>query len=297
MYEARERRKDISHTLFPLVNKKAKNNGVNSYQRENRIRILQFRYIGVGSRYGNIDTFSKKTYQKDYSLLDARNRKNGYFKAIYSPQEKKLNIELPISFTKDSNQEIQDFFISNVHDTWSEKYQLVAGVRPIEWGRKLNPVDVVVTAKRENSLHNNGFEISITKGKTSYVSSDNVNGQKFTATLTEDAYKQTKQGGYNIYGHEAGHMFGLDDEYKQNEKYHIDHYKLTKTLFGKKYANRYAIPKDALSHSIMYKGKYVLKHHYVTFWDAMVQALQTEFKLNTDDKNNFPILHSDWYII
>ncbi len=73
--------------------------------------------------------------------------------------------------------------------------------------------------------------------------------------------------------HEAGHMFGLDDEYVYPGVAvgaNSQHYALTMQAFGKQYADLQAnIVAD--SASLMNGGNDIRPHHYVTFWDGLTQ--------------------------
>ncbi|HEY9600589.1 MAG TPA: OmpA family protein [Allocoleopsis sp.] len=75
--------------------------------------------------------------------------------------------------------------------------------------------------------------------------------------------------------HEFGHMIGLDDEYDSGRGAITDHYALTKKAFGEKYANEVAkvnVGGATDQASVMEGGNDVRLYHYVTFWDALVQA-------------------------
>jgi outer membrane protein OmpA-like peptidoglycan-associated protein len=76
--------------------------------------------------------------------------------------------------------------------------------------------------------------------------------------------------------HEAGHMFGVGDEYVTGGASAGDptsHYVLTMQAFGKDYADVQA-KKVADSASLMNGGNDIRPHHYVTFWDGLAQLTQ-----------------------
>ena len=87
-----------------------------------------------------------------------------------------------------------------------------------------------------------------------------------------------------------------------------NHYDLTKKAFGENYANEHAVmhtnpdrhdrTKDGerLGTSVMRDGDTVEKHHYVTFWDAMVQAIQSDSEYGSNPSPKAPNMHEDWKI-
>lgn len=90
--------------------------------------------------------------------------------------------------------------------------------------------------------------------------------------------------------HEAGHMFGIDDEYIRAGKVvgdKTDHYALTVKAFGKQYADQQArMVKD--SASLMNGGNDIRPHHYVTFWDGLAQLTSGAAFPKS------PFTHKDW---
>lgn len=256
---------------------------------------LQLRII---SGKNNVENFLGRKYEKkDYNLG------YGHFDATYTPQNKKLQIDLPVFFKKSRRgrsfpTDKAQYFIDNVKSTWSEKYRLRTIVTPKFWKDKLNDVKVFVRARNESDANKAYFRINYDYKNVD--GGDSV-GSNNTATLSAEGYDQTAdakshpQSGYNVYGHEAGHMLGLDDEYAASgEGYHTDHYDLTKRAFGEKYAERKATQHDNRNvRSIMNAGVEVRKHHYVTFWDAMIQSIKDK----GIGRKKAPTEHKDWKIV
>ncbi|MEG2070148.1 MAG: hypothetical protein RR034_02090, partial [Bacteroidales bacterium] len=258
-----------------------------------------------------INTFRGKEYEiKKYHLIGF-----GCFNSKYIPFAKKLDINLPVYFNKiGENGALCDFpddeaiyYINNVKTTWSgkhkinftgnghdeKKYNLFKSYVKAGWKTALNPVEVDVKAEKINNQADAYFKI-----KYNTLDKDNV-ASDHTATLSKQGYDETKKGGanYNVLGHETGHMFGLDDEYEAtNFGYQTDHYDLTEKAFGKKYADDNAKQDDNKNlKSIMNEGTEVRQHHYVTFWDAMVQAIQTQYP--AVPAPDAPNVHQDWEIV
>lgn len=256
---------------------------------------LQLRRI---SGKKNVENFLGNIYnKKDYNLG------YGHFDATYTPQNKNLQIDLPVFFEKSPTgtsfpADKARYFIDNVKSTWSEKYRLQTIVTPRLWKNKLNDVKVFVRAREEANANQAYFKIDYDDKKSN---GDDCVCNDRTATLSAEGYDQTVSAeskpktGYNVYGHETGHMLGLDDEYAASgEGYHTDHYDLTKRAFGKKYAERKATQHDNRNvRSIMNKGVEVRKHHYVTFWDAMIQSIQDK----GISSKKAPTEHKDWKIV
>lgn len=241
---------------------------------------------------------------------------NAGFKTIYKPNEKNVNIILPIKWNSKDGQQEKAYFITNVHDTWSNKFIFKTNAQGLEsdsslstkneWAQ-LNNVGVEVYAVENNDAPL--FEINYNT-----KNADSVSGG--TAKLSEQGYKETLYswdptasgalGTYgsdklNVYGHEAGHMFGLGDENltSKNQGQQTQHYHLTELAFQQDYADKHAVrnatydKKDGDNReSIMSWGNIVQKHHYVTFWDAMVKSIQEKYPTN----ENVPKLHEDWEI-
>lgn len=74
------------------------------------------------------------------------------------------------------------------------------------------------------------------------------------------------------------------------------HHDLTKEAFGDDYANNNAVMDNTKkAGTIMGSGTQVQKHHYVTFWDAMVQAIKAQY--SGDPSLVAPNVHDDWQIV
>lgn len=246
----------------------------------------------------NVEKFLGNIYnKKDYNLG------YGHFDATYRPQNKNLQIDLPVFFKKSPAgtpfpADKARYFMDNVKSTWSEKYRLRTTVTPRFWKNKLNDVQVFVRAREETNANQAYFKIDY-DDNTSH-GGDCVYSN-YTATLSAEGYDQTVSAeskpktGYNVYGHETGHMLGLDDEYAATrEGHHTDHYDLTKRAFGKWYAKRKATQHDNKNkRSIMNEGVEVRKHHYVTFWDAMIQSIGDQ-GISSEEA---PTEHKDWKIV
>lgn len=163
----------------------------------------------------------------------------------------------------------------------------------------MNDVDVNVQAVEKTDATKAYFRISYDPEMRSGMGEDYVGKQ--IARLSAEGFNQTQnalkdQSDINVYGHEAGHMFGLGDEYARKgvvgEK--ATHYGLTKEAFDERYANANAVRDDDKTRdSIMNETGTVHRHHYVTFWDAMVQAI----KAGAPDENKAPNMREDWKII
>ena len=75
------------------------------------------------------------------------------------------------------------------------------------------------------------------------------------------------------------------------------HYDLTKEAFGETYADEHAVRDDAKTlDSIMNETGTVHKHHYVTFWDAMVKAIQADPTYGSTESDKAPNMKYDWMI-
>lgn len=257
-------------------------------------RCFQLREIpGVKA---DVDTFCAKTYTTEYF-----GGINGHFNATYKPSDHKLDILLPVffdaSFDKTPGKEKEVYFIKHVGTTWSKNNMMQPTFGPSLWSIGVGNVDGVVKVEKKSKEDDAFFKI---KGgaPSASVSSGEVD-------MSDIAYDDTKKAaneevgsmGYknNVYGHEAGHMFGLGDEYGPvggTEK--ATHYDLTKEAFDEAYADNNAVRDDGKTQdSIMNETGTVHRHHYVTFWDAMVQAI----KAGAPDKNKAPNMREDWKII
>lgn len=262
---------------------------------------LQLRDI-LHSEQQDVTAFCSKNYMKN----GYKAGNNGHFDIVYEPGNKVLKINLPVFFKKSRRgkpfpQKKAIFFIQNIQNTWSGAHKMHTKVANRSWSSTLNDVDVNVQAVEKTDATKAYFRISYDPEMRSGRGEDYVGKQ--IARLSAEGFNQTQnalkgQSDINVYGHEAGHMFGLGDEYARKgvvgEK--ATHYNLTKKAFGKRYADRKAIrvANVKASRSIMsYDGVKVERHHYITFWDAMVQAI----KAGAPDKNKAPNMREDWKII
>lgn len=293
---------------------------------------IQLRKIGKDK----INEFETTTFDYSYSFY------NGKFNSKYIPQDKSLNITLPVSYTMEqmeifddnvSNKKYRDLeekekqlFKESVEKTWSNKWKIKTNIKSIgkifakSWD-SLNPVKVNVKVE-EKGDGTSFFKIT---GNTSNFLSDNMvwHGK---ALLSNSGYNMSfytmhpfrywrsdisksnigkvihdenesdfpdKLPNYNIYAHEAGHMFGLDDEYDLGSD-KAAHYELTKKAFGEKYADENAKRNNSDINSLMSQGVVVKKHHYVTFWDSMIKSIQQKYPNETS--NDVPNQYEDWEI-
>lgn len=283
----------VSNVSCRSTLRKVRQNYANSPMMTIGMKCLQLRPIPDD---GNIATFMGKTFiENGYRVGNS-----GHFNAKYLPQDKKLNIGLPVFFRDGFPEEKAKYFIDNVKETWSEKYNMQTNVDTPEWKSALNDVDVFVQAEKAANEGDAYFKLQEHSGG-SYVRDNDV-------SLRDSAYEDTQKAkrgevgsrGYklNVYGHETGHMLGLGDEYiasSSRKGDHATHYDLTKEALGEDEANCNAT-KDVLEHrdrSIMGYGPEVKKHHYVTFWAAMVQAIQG----GSPDSTKAPNQRSDWKIV
>ncbi len=266
-------------------------NYANSQIRTMGVRCLQLRPIPDD---GNIAVFTSKTFAANgYTEGNF-----GHFNAMYLPLEKKLNIDLPVFFMDGFPEEYANYFIDNVKRTWSEKYKMQTKVDTPAWKSALNDVNVFVQAEEAADKDSAYFKITYDPDKRCGHGEDKVGAG--TARLSGRGHDQTEEAwagnsNTNVYGHEAGHMFGLGDEYGPvggTEK--ATHYDLTEEAFDKAYADDNAVRNGGKTfNAIMGNRTIVRKHHYVTFWAAMVQAIQK----GSPDSTKAPNERSDWEIV
>lgn len=195
-------------------------------------------------------------------------------------------------------EEYANYFIDNVKRTWSEKYKMQTKVDTPAWKSALNDVNVFVQAEEAADKDSAYFKITYDPDKRCGHGEDKVGAG--TARLSGRGHDQTEEAwagnsNTNVYGHEAGHMFGLGDEYGPvggTEK--ATHYDLTEEAFDKAYADDNAVRNGGKTfNAIMGNRTIVRKHHYVTFWAAMVQAIQK----GSPDSTKAPNERSDWEIV
>ncbi|MDH6343914.1 hypothetical protein M2480_002267 [Parabacteroides sp. PFB2-12] len=217
----------------------------------NQAGCMQRRPIPQGPRNRNVSNFIKQKYSKNY------NNGLGHFNALYNPKAKTLNITLPVHFPVTPGVQIateegraifdgampptyKAKFKEAVRDKWSRKHLITTTAERNSaetgsnlWQSKLNPVTVYVTVEEKANPGESYFSIKHNNsiGFSNVSQSDSGEG---TVHLAEGAYHQTlisqnpqdprvnpymiKLGDkFNTYAHEAGHMFGLDDEYQVRE--------------------------------------------------------------------------------
>ena len=388
-----------------------------AYRMNRSKMVMQMRFLD-NAKY---KTFIANTYTKEYDGdLRSDNRGTGIgfagFKATYQPSAvaEKLYIELPIKFDPAFPADEAKYYMQNVERTWSDKFHLktkdIKGGEDDGHGKlkeagdnkwdQLNDVNVIVRAKETTG-------VTVGKNDAKFNLTHNVNDEDYVShdgsvKLSEQGYEETRDSNswwypswllhhrnLNVYGHETGHMFGLDDEYQvgngdyivrrdikaynkanntikvypinHNEiitkhwgkDYRIwllngtdvmdpalkeiklnrdgvsetytfriaptvgkfillndtqktrsdalpgtltDHYNLTKKALGTDYANQNAVMDNTNKNkTIMGAGTKVKKHHYVTFWDAMVQAIRAQYPVAASEEA--PNQHDDWQII
>ena len=283
----------------------------------------------------NIKSFAKKVYEVD----DYKAGKHGHFKAKYTPSNQRLHVTLPVYFgdgmdvrDAEGRKERMQYFKDNVEHTWSNKY-LFNFRRPssetstqsssiIKWENVLNNTNVKVTVEEKwfssnniLSFGNTFFNVKAVHGGSS-VGKENVklrdNSFRYgpgVLTIGSGTQAEIKRfSSLNSTAHEAGHMFGLGDEYRVGEGSnraadgtHSTHYDMVKDFFDESYANNHAVmhdntdsAEDREGTSVMRNGDTVKAHHYVTFADAMVQAIQKKYPEVPSQKA--PNTRGDWEI-
>ena len=290
--------------------------------RQNKSLTIQREGAGEGpsmDKAGCINAFMNKTYEKkDYKRLWY-----GRFDARYTPKKHELVVTLPVYYGAGMDAGKQTFFEGNVHNTWSgqhhinfQKSRLEPSSQPssgISWKNNLVNTDVVVNVAKKDKADEAYFKLqtipcgasSVNPGgivKLSEKSFKHINRLEDRETFVENGDEYTVNS-WNPTAHEAGHMLGLDDEYVyegMHEGERNEHYDLTEKALGKEYADQHAIVSDnrpdTKENSIMDSGNKVEKHHYVTFWDAMVNAIQSDSEYGSTPSLKAPNQHEDWKI-
>ena len=320
------------NSYAPVSRKAWSNSGV----RQNKMTsaIVQ-RESRRGNRRGaliddeeNIKSFAKKVYEvDDYRIAGT----NGRFKAEYTPGNQRLHVTLPVCFGDgmdelDGNRQKtrKQYFIDNVEHTWSNKH-LFNFKRPssgtptqpsssIKWENVLNNTNVKVTVEDKFISSNSLFPFA-----NAFFNAKAVNGGSsvWRRRVGDEVHLRANSfvdgmspGGrsLNPTAHEAGHMFGLGDEYRVGEGSnkaadgtHSTHYNMVEDYFGTDYADNHAVMHDNRASaenrkgsSVMRNGDTVEAHHYVTFADAMVQAIQKKYPEVPSQKA--PNTRGDWEI-
>lgn len=269
-------------------------------------KIVQRIYLQNNETF--INNFMTNTYSYDHYVGN-----NGHFNAIYIPFSNRLYITLPVFFNSSINKAQKSFFINNIKETWSDKYHIVF------YNGRLNPEPS--RKKRNSGSSNNSWSTALSKAinifvnvfptkikKRAFFELGSTKGGSFVQgrLVKLRANSFVKESSSSIYptlnptAHEVGHMFGLGDEYVVKGKKRgarTTHYWLTHKAFGKLFAKKHArmrnkIPK--VGSSIMRNSDTVKIRHYVTFWDAMVKAIQHVYGKTSSEKA--PNMHEDWKI-
>ena len=363
-----------------------------------------------------IETFTKKD---SYEKKDYRSGNLGRFNANYSPSKNELSVSLPVHYDNNMSElnkggkAKKDFFKDNVEKTWSRQHpigfrntRINEGVQTLAgetWESALKDINVQVNVEEKSTAGNDVyFNLKSVAGGSSVSSvpgSDTRNVEMRNSALEETGWFRSDDNHptLNASGHEAGHMFGLGDEYritntattaagvkyehvywtrtlKAFEKssgqvkehplnpgstithdgvdylvhsgidkdgwnfYYLSnsgvildraldgtvstHYDLVKDYISEDYANKHAVMHDnrVSSHwllggvekildnfdcgwvldpfrkgtAIMLDGDTVEKQHYVTFADAMVDAIQETYR--DVPSSNAPNAREDWTI-
>ena len=123
-----------------------------------------------------------------------------------------------------------------------------------------------------------------------------ASGNKVTVVPTVDSGFVHAQ---DVTLHEFGHMMGLDDEYvyandlTRGSGTKVSHHALLRNSLGDDYADRVGTRDAATDYrqSLMQSGGDVRVEHYVTMWDALVQAAAMAAKPTTK------FTHAEWKLI
>ena len=265
-----------------------------------------------------VNKFKSRTYKIKYR------RKEGCFDVVYDPNSSLLVVHLPVYFNNGFSEKEKVFFESNVEETWSLKHEIIFKSARLnqgtstddEWKNGLGNVSVIVRVDRVDNAKNAYFKLQKISPKVqSHVCSDGNTYLRENCFQTGASGNGTSMPSKNPIAHEAGHMFGLDDEYGEGLKY-ANHrsltaralYKtgttenkdnLTEKALCEKYATKYTVQtgfelgdKLGLGTSVMRQGINVQVHHYATFWDALVKAIKKEYGQNAS--SIAPNEHEDW---
>lgn len=200
---------------------------------------LQLRNLTISDDQHNAhpfyDLFMNQEYTNDY-------HEYGHFLSTYRPSQNELEIKLPVSYsdpqswgqntdsdaTRALSQREKDYFQSDIENNWSRKDAIEITIENEPW-KLMNNIDINV--KVEENLTNPFFRIGGNDDNVDWVSNRGY------AVLSKQGYKESKyfnrswflrlvKAGalrkYNVFAHEAGHMFGLGDEYQVgNGKYEV----------------------------------------------------------------------------
>ncbi len=297
---------------------------------------FQLRVIDPGNDNKNFKDFQDQTFEKEYTdhghftaNYIPKDKTLAITLKVSFPDTGSWNCpeidsEINGATKKKMTQEEQDLFKETVVNTWSNKWNIETDAatphKPNVW-RKLNPTKVKVSVTEDASAPS----YKIIANDSAQTNHSMVSNRGY-ATLSKAAFARTmyaehpvkywlssyyginikKPDGkfcaadeinkYNVYAHEAGHMFGFGDEYITDGHVKGDetsHYQLTREVLGKKYANANAkMNDDHMTETLMGAGTTVQPHHYVTFWDAMCKALSDK----GIDENKAPVKRKDWKI-
>lgn len=113
--------------------------------------------------------------------------------------------------------------------------------------------------------------------KASGVVEAGISGADSHKVALSPAYKDPNfTVNYDIAAHEFGHMLGLPDEYANDTQAvgaQLGTHDLMKRAFGDKYADAFG-KVTADSASVMHSGDDLQIHHYLYFWDALINLSQ-----------------------
>lgn len=276
----------------------------------------------------NIKAFMDKNYDlKHYSAGS-----NGVFDVIYNPKKHCLDVTLPVFYKPSMDEAKKKFFIENIKNTWNDKYDIkftearlnptgstpkkadVGQTESKTWEKELKEtIQINIEVQEKDNKDDAYFVLKTISGGSSVKKSKRhtIPGASILrgkVHLRDTGFKVGSPSGsfksLNPTAHEVGHMFGLGDEYVVKNKKKGDkatHYQLTEKAFGTTEADKLATMdknSDPASKrkgtTIMRNGDKVEKHHYVTFWDAMVKAIQSVYREDSSEKA--PNMHKDWTI-
>lgn len=225
---------------------------------------------------------------------------SGHFKIDYNPIAKELKVKIPVRFeratesekSQDMQSEDKTYCLEHMNETWSHRFSIntcLENNNENKW-QDLNPVLVSVSVFEDEDpffliyYHvkegpEDKLGAMVDKGKVRLTDKAFNETRYASAVIPENNQENGQEDTlrvYNVLGHEFGHMVGLYDEYIITP---TGSYKMIRRVFGKKYADE-NVPECDINksedkeQSIMYCGIELKKHHYITFLQAMTQAIQ-----------------------